>query len=68
VLFRQKGFSRVTIDDIAASAKITKRTFYGHFESKDLLLAKVLQAQSTLAYDAFQTFGKNLSGAPDAIV
>jgi AcrR family transcriptional regulator len=68
VLFRQKGFSRVTIDEIAASAKITKRTFYSHFESKDFLLTKVLQAQSALAYDAFQTFGKNLSGAPDVIV
>ena len=38
-LFRRKGFVRVSMDEIAASAAVTKRTLYYHFTSKDLLLA-----------------------------
>ncbi len=41
-LFRRKGFVRVSMDEIAASAAVTKRTLYYHFTSKDLLLAEVL--------------------------
>jgi AcrR family transcriptional regulator len=67
-LFRQKGFTRVNVDEIAAASKITKRTLYSHFDSKDTLLAEVLSAQHDLAYAAFQTFSKELSGTPEAIV
>jgi AcrR family transcriptional regulator len=68
VLFRQRGFTRVNVDEIAAAAKITKRTLYSHFESKDTLLADVLEAQHGLAFAAFQTIGKKLAGTPEAIV
>ncbi len=67
-LFRRQGYSRVSMDEIAAAAKLTKRTLYHHFESKDLLLADVLEAQHDLALQAFQTFGEALSGSPEAIV
>jgi AcrR family transcriptional regulator len=67
-LFRQRGFARVNVDEIAAAAKITKRTLYMHVESKDTLLAEVFAAQHDLAYAAFQTFGRNLSGTPESIV
>ena len=67
-LFRQHGYSRVTMDGIAAAAKITKRTLYNHFESKDQLLAEVLNAQHDLALQAFRTFGDRLSGSPEEIV
>ncbi len=67
-LFRQRGYSRVTMDDIAASSGLTKRTLYNHFESKDRLLAEVLEAQHKLALEAFRTFGDSLSGSPEAIV
>jgi AcrR family transcriptional regulator len=68
MLFRRKGFSRVNVDEIAAAAEITKRTLYSHFRSKDELLAAVLEAQHGLAFDAFQTFGRKLSGAPAKMV
>jgi AcrR family transcriptional regulator len=67
-LFRRRGFRRVTMDDIAAEARFTKRTLYHHFESKDRLLAEVLAAQHQLAVQAFKTFGDRLSGAPEAII
>ena len=68
VLFRRRGYSRVTMNDIAAEARFTKRTLYHHFESKDELLSQVLTAQHQLAVAAFKTFGDRLSGSPEAIV
>ena len=46
--FRRKGFVRVNVDEIAAASRITKRTLYAHFRSKDVLLAAALQAQIEL--------------------
>jgi AcrR family transcriptional regulator len=67
-LFRRKGFTRVSMDEIAAKASVTKRTLYYHFASKDSLLAEVLEAQHALALAAFRTFGENLAGSPEAII
>jgi AcrR family transcriptional regulator len=67
-LFRKQGYSRVTMDEIAATARLTKRTLYHHFESKDQLLADVFSEQHELALRAFRTFGDKLSGDPEAIV
>ncbi|HYI30010.1 MAG TPA: helix-turn-helix domain-containing protein [Bradyrhizobium sp.] len=67
-LFRRKGFTRVSMDEIAARASVTKRTLYYHFASKDRLLAEVLEAQHALALAAFQTFGESLTGSPEAII
>lgn len=68
VLFRQRGYTRVNVDEISAAARITKRTLYSHFESKDALLGAVLEAQHALAFAAFQSFGSKLSGGPEAVV
>lgn len=68
VLFRKKGFTRVSVDEIADASGITKRTLYAHFTSKDELLAAVLEAQHRLAFDAFQTFGDKLSGTAGEMV
>jgi AcrR family transcriptional regulator len=67
-LFRRSGFSRVSMDAIAAETGVTKRTLYYHFESKDRLLAAVLEAQHKLAVEAFRTFGDRLLGSPEAMV
>jgi AcrR family transcriptional regulator len=67
-LFRQRGFARVSLDDIALGATVTKRTLYNHFTSKDALLGAVLEGQSALAFQAFQSFGKAFSGTPEEIV
>lgn len=67
-LFRSRGFRPVSMDEIAAAARLTKRTLYHHFRSKDDLLADVLRAQDELAVQAFRTFGDKLSGSAEAIV
>lgn len=48
-LFYREGFTRIGVDEIAAEAGITKRTLYYHFDSKDALLAAVMEAQNDLA-------------------
>jgi len=68
VLFSRKGFTRVGVDEIAAAAKITKRTLYYHFRSKDALLAAVFESQHELASAAFRRFGDRLRGNRREIV
>jgi AcrR family transcriptional regulator len=67
-LFRRRGYTRVSMDEIAAATAVTKRTLYYHFRSKDELLAAVLETQHRLALVAFRTFGDSLGGSPEAIV
>ena len=44
-LLYRRGFARVSMDDIAESARITKRSLYYHFKSKDQLVEAVLEDQ-----------------------
>jgi AcrR family transcriptional regulator len=66
--FRRRGYTRVSLDEMAAAARVTKRTLYYHFRSKDDLLKAVLEGQHELALAAFKTFGKRLSGTWEEIV
>ena len=44
-LFYKDGFARAGVDAIAERAGVTKRTLYQHFDSKDALVAAVLDIQ-----------------------
>lgn len=55
-LFWRQGFLRVSMDEIAARAKITKRALYQHFRSKDDLIAAALVHCSELAMQRLQGF------------
>jgi len=57
VLFRARGYARISVEEIAAAATVTKRTLYRHFQSKDIIVEKVLEAQHRLALTASRTFG-----------
>ena len=61
VEFRRKGYARVGIDAIAAAARVTKRTLYYHFDSKDALLAAVLERQHELAILTWNEFSSELA-------
>jgi AcrR family transcriptional regulator len=63
-LFYRAGFARVGVDAIAEAANVTKRTLYYHFDSKDALLAAVLDAQHDLALARIATW--SASDAADA--
>jgi AcrR family transcriptional regulator len=55
-LFWRQGFLRVSLDEIAARAGITKRTLYQHFRSKDDLIAGALAHSSELALARLDEF------------
>src|SRR5438094_56642 len=61
--FYRKGFTRSSVDEIAAMAKITKRTLYYQFKSKDDLLAAVLEIQHELALTRIRKYEDRYSGS-----
>lgn len=65
-LFWRQGFLRVSMDDIAARAGITKRALYQHFPSKDDLMATTLAHSSKLAIERLRTFRP--AGEPGAFI
>jgi len=67
-LFHRHGFNRVSMDEIAAAARVTKRTLYYHFRSKDDLIAAALERQHDLALATFRTWTDRIGGKPEVIV
>jgi AcrR family transcriptional regulator len=67
-LFYRQGFTRVSVDAIAAEAGVTKRTLYAHFDSKDALLAAVLDLQHGLALERIGAWSTRLSGDVEAML
>jgi AcrR family transcriptional regulator len=67
-LFYRKGIARVSVDEIAAFAEVTKRTLYYHFESKDELLASVLDLHHELAMARIRKWEDRYSGNASEIV
>jgi AcrR family transcriptional regulator len=55
-LFWRQGFLRVSMDDIAARANITKRALYQHFVSKDDLIKSALAHTSEFALSRLHQF------------
>ena len=41
--FRQSGYEATSMDRLAASAGVSKRTVYNHFPSKEALFAQIIQ-------------------------
>jgi len=66
--FWRSGFTRTSVDDIAARAGVTKRTLYGHFRSKDDLLAAVLVHYEALATARLQRIGNRMPNDRDGMI
>jgi TetR/AcrR family transcriptional repressor of nem operon len=60
-LFRQKGFDGIGVADIMKAADLTQGGFYGHFASKDDLVA---QASGRAMARAAANWSKITAGAP----
>ena len=67
-LFYREGFAHVGVDAIAEAAGITKRTLYYHFESKDALVAVVLDLQHELMLKRIARWTERASGNPARMV
>ena len=67
-LFYRKGFSRVGVDEVAAFARVTKRTLYYHFTSKDELLAAVLELHHDLALARIRKHADRYTGRADEML
>lgn len=67
-LFWRQGFVRASVDDIAERAKVTKRTVYQHFRSKDDLMAAVLAHASELALERLRRIETRLPASWDAMI
>ncbi len=67
-LFYRRGFNRVAVDAVAERAGITKRTLYNHFESKDQLLAAVLDFHQDLALERIRRWSARLPTDLDAML
>jgi len=56
--FYRCGFGRAGVDAIAEAARVTKRTLYHYFDSKDALLAAVLEDQHELMLERLRRWAK----------
>ena len=67
-MFWRQGFVRASLDDIADRAKVTKRTLYQHFRSKDDLMAEVLAHASELAISRLHRISDRLPKDREAML
>lgn len=67
-LFYREGFSRVSVDAIAEKAKVTKRTVYYHFKSKDDIVADVLNDQHSYMMRQFREWASPASGGIGSVI
>lgn len=67
-LFYRKGYARVGVDAVAAQAGVTKRTLYAHFDSKDQLLAAMLETHHGLALERIRRWSDRLTGDAESMV
>ncbi len=66
--FWRAGFTRTNLDSIAARARVTKRTLYSYFRSKDDLLAAVLTHYNELAAQRFKRIGDRMPPGRDGLI
>lgn len=67
-LFYRQGFTRVSVDAIANRAGVTKRTLYYHFDSKDDVIAEVLEVQHLHLMRQFQGWLDPASDSPSELI
>lgn len=60
-LFAEKGFNEITVDDIAAAAGVSRRSFFRYFESKNDLMAHGMVSYGAELVAAIEACPKNCS-------
>lgn len=59
-LFAKQGFDTVNVDDIVKHAGVAKGSFYVHFESKDLLIASLINDYVKMVDTDYNSYIKSL--------
>jgi AcrR family transcriptional regulator len=70
-LFAERGFDEVTVDDIAAEAGISARTFFRYFESKDEVVLRYqrrLESRLATVFEDFATTQPPVTALRNAFV
>ena len=67
-LFYRRGYVRVTMDDISTAARITKRSVYYHFKSKDDLVRAALQDQQAHILPLIQKWVREPASSPATLL
>ena len=67
LLFRKYGIRSVSMDDIAQSLGISKKTIYVHIENKDVLVDKVLKRHFTQEFNCVQQLMAQAQNALDEL-
>ena len=62
-LFREKGFDGVGVAELMKTAGLTNGAFYGHFSSKDDLIAKACERVLVSTFDPWSELPQDRSGA-----
>ena len=65
--FEQFGVRSISVDDICKEQRLSKKTFYQFFPSKDDLGSEVLQYRNNLLFDKFDRMCRN-KNAIDALI
>ncbi|WP_433264667.1 TetR/AcrR family transcriptional regulator [Actinosynnema sp. CS-041913] len=52
ILFVEEGYDAVSVEEVAAHARVSKRTVYDHFEDKEEIFSRVLERVSDALTDA----------------
>jgi AcrR family transcriptional regulator len=60
-LFIEEGFDDVTVDQIAAQAGVSRRTFFRYFSSKDDLMGSSVKTYGDAISEALRTAGDKLT-------
>ncbi|KAB2845602.1 MAG: TetR/AcrR family transcriptional regulator [Melioribacteraceae bacterium] len=63
--FGKTGFYKTTIDEIASEMKISKKTIYKHFTSKDALIKAVID---DIRYPIAESIGKIVDGSENVVI
>jgi AcrR family transcriptional regulator len=61
-LFYQEGIRAVSVDAVAGKAKVTKKTLYYHFNSKDELIEAYLKSQDQSTFDLYARWFSETDG------
>lgn len=60
-LFQQSGIRNVSIDDVCAALRISKKTFYQHFNKKEDLVNDVITSMQQQHVDFFEKHARSMN-------